>query len=121
MARILLVEDDDTSREMLSLRLQLKGHAVIEAVDGQEAIDTARQELPDLILMDMNLPTMDGWTVTRQLKAAEQTRTIPIIGVSAHAMAGDREKALSAGCDEYETKPVEWMELLPKIDRLLNL
>lgn len=120
MPRILLVEDDETSREMLSLRLNLKGFELLTARDGGQALDSARSENPDLILMDMNLPVMDGWTVTSTLKAEPATSSIPIIGVSAHAMAGDRHKALECGCDEYETKPVEWLKLLGKIEALLK-
>lgn len=119
MPRVLLVEDDETSRELLTLRLSLAGYEVLTAVDGGEAVAHARSRSPDVILMDMNLPVMDGWTITQTLKSDESTRHIPIIGVSAHAMAGDREKALAAGCDEYETKPVEWRSLLPKIETLL--
>lgn len=117
--RILLVEDDETSREMLQLRLELKGFEVMVAADGGQALAMARAEAPGLILMDMNIPVMDGWTVTRALKDDPATAAVPIIGVSAHAMAGDREKAAASGCDDYETKPVEWLSLLPKIRDLL--
>ncbi len=121
MARILLVEDDEISSEMLTLRLQLRGYEVLHSDDGQLAIRTATEELPDLILLDMNLPSLDGWTVARALKQpASTTAQIPIIGVSAHAMSGDRENALAAGCDDYETKPVDWVQLLPKIEALLQ-
>lgn len=121
MARILLVEDDEISSEMLTLRLQLRGYEVLHSDDGQLAITTATEELPDLILLDMNLPSIDGWTVARALKqSVSPTAHIPIIGVSAHAMSGDRENALAAGCDDYETKPVDWVQLLPKIEALLQ-
>lgn len=105
---------------MLSRRLGRKGYEVMIAVDGAEGLRMAQQEMPDLILMDMSLPVLDGWEASRQLKAAAPTRTIPIIALTAHAMAGDREKALEAGCDEYETKPVEFQRLLSKIETLLN-
>jgi CheY-like chemotaxis protein len=119
MARILVVEDNDMNRDMLSRRLSRKGFDVINAVDGQQGISLAIDEKPDLILMDMSLPVMDGWEATRLLKAKEQTRDIPIIGLSAHAMSGDREKALNAGCDDYETKPVDFEKLLEKINNYL--
>lgn len=125
MTRILLVEDDETSRDVLSLRLTLKGYEVVCACDGAEALrmargtDNAENARPELVLMDMNLPVMDGWTVTRRLREDPLTRGIPIIGVSAHAMTGDRERAIAAGCDDYETKPVEWLRLLLKIEALL--
>ena len=120
MAKILLVEDNEMNRDMLSRRLERRGYQVIIAVDGEEGSHLAHQEKPDLILMDMSLPVLDGWEVTRQLKAAPQTRSIPIIALTAHAMAGDREKALEAGCDDYDTKPVEMSRLLTKIQLLLN-
>src|SRR5262245_54671527 len=119
MAKILLVEDNEMNRDMLSRRLERRGYQVIIAVDGEEGSRLAHQEKPDLILMDMSLPVLDGWEVTRQLKAAPQTRSIPIIALTAHAMAGDREKALEAGCDDYDTKPVEMSRLLTKIQLLL--
>lgn len=119
MAKILLVEDNEMNRDMLSRRLERKGYQVITAVDGQQSLDMARAEIPDLILMDMSLPVMDGWTATRQLKAGESTRHIPIISLTAHAMSGDREKALEAGADDYDTKPVEMPRLLEKIETLL--
>jgi len=119
MTRILLVEDNELNRDMLSRRLQRKGFQVLLAVDGQEGLQRAREELPDLILMDMNLPIVDGWEATRQLKADELTGRIPVIGLTAHAMAGDREKCLAAGCDQYDSKPVELDRLLEKIRALL--
>ncbi|HEX20606.1 MAG TPA: response regulator [Acidiferrobacteraceae bacterium] len=119
MPRILVVEDNDMNRDMLSRRLSRKGFDVISAVDGQQGISLAVEESPDLILMDMSLPVMDGWEATRLLKAKEQTRDIPIIGLSAHAMSGDKEKALNAGCDDYETKPVDFDKLLIKISNCL--
>jgi two-component system, cell cycle response regulator DivK len=120
MAKILLVEDNEMNRDMLSRRLERRGYQVIIAVDGEEGSRLAHLEKPDLILMDMSLPVLDGWEVTRQLKAAPQTRSIPIIALTAHAMAGDREKALEAGCDDYDTKPVEMSRLLTKIQLLLS-
>ena len=120
MAKILLVEDNEMNRDMLSRRLERRGYQVIIAVDGEEGSRLAFLEKPDLILMDMSLPVLDGWEVTRQLKAAPQTRSIPIIALTAHAMAGDREKALEAGCDDYDTKPVEMSRLLTKIQLLLS-
>jgi CheY-like chemotaxis protein len=120
MVKILLIEDNETNRDMLSRRLSRKGYEVIIAVDGAEGLNMAQQETPDLILMDMSLPVLDGWEASRQLKAAASTRAIPIIALTAHAMAGDREKAIEAGCDEYETKPVEFQRLVNKIETLLN-
>ncbi len=120
MAKILLVEDNEMNRDMLSRRLARRGYEVIMAIDGEQGRSMAQSELPDLILMDMSLPIMDGWEVTRQLKAASETSNIPIIALTAHAMAGDREKALSAGCDDYDTKPVEFSRLLEKIKLQLN-
>jgi len=119
MARLLLVEDNEMNRDMLSRRLQRKGYEILIAVDGQEGVDKARQEKPDLILLDMSLPVMDGWEAARLLKGEDGTRTIPIIALTAHAMSGDREKAIEAGCDEYDTKPVELPRLLEKIQTLL--
>jgi two-component system, cell cycle response regulator DivK len=117
--KILLVEDNEMNRDMLSRRLARSGHAVIVAMDGAAAIETALSERPDLILMDMSLPVVDGWEATRRLKASAETRSIPVIALTAHAMAGDRERALDAGCDEYDTKPIELPRLLEKIERLL--
>ncbi len=120
MAKILLVEDNETNRDMLSRRLERRGYKVLIAVDGAQGVAMAQAELPQLILMDMSLPVLDGWEATRQLKAATQTHSIPVIALTAHAMAGDRERALQAGCDEYETKPVEFQRLLGKIETLLD-
>jgi CheY-like chemotaxis protein len=120
MAKVLLVEDNEESRDGLSRRLQRKGYETLLAVDGRQAVDVARAEVPDLILMDMSLPVLDGWEATRQLKAVPETRIIPVIALTAHAMAGDREKALEAGCEDYDTKPVEFARLLAKIQSLLD-
>jgi len=120
MSKILLVEDNEMNRDMLSRRLERKGYQVAIAVDGGEGLAKARTEKPDLILMDMSLPVLDGWEATRQLKAGEETKHIPIIGLTAHAMAGDREEALAAGCDDYDTKPVEFPRLLGKIEAMLD-
>ena len=120
MPRILLVEDNEMDRDMLSRRLQRKGYEVALAVDGVQGVEMARSQPPDLILMDMSLPVLDGWEATRQLKGAAETRAIPIIALTAHAMAGDREKALEAGCNDYDTKPIELPRLLGKIDGLLG-
>jgi len=119
MAKILLVEDNEMNRDMLSRRLLRKGFEVVMAVDGGQAVTMAESEHPDLILMDMSLPVIDGWEATRRVKAAEATAHIPVIALTAHAMSGDREKALSAGCDDYDTKPIEMPRLLEKIDALL--
>jgi len=120
MAKILLVEDNEANRDMLLRRLQRKGYEVVIAIDGEEAIAIARSEHPELILMDISLPVMDGWEATRQLKASSETQNIPIIALTAHAMPGDREKSLEAGCDDYDTKPIELSRLLEKIQRLLK-
>lgn len=119
MPKILLVEDNEMNRDMLSRRLAHKGYEVVIAVDGGQGVDMARSEKPDLILMDMSLPVKDGWTATRELKAADDTKQIPIIALTAHAMSGDREQALAAGCDDYDTKPIELPRLLGKIETLL--
>lgn len=119
MAKILLVEDNEMNRDMLSRRLERRGHEVICAVDGAEGVAAAQREAPALILMDMSLPVLDGWEATRQLKADPATNAIPIIALTAHAMSDDREHALSAGCDDYDTKPVEFPRLVAKIDALL--
>lgn len=121
MPTILLVEDNEMNRDMLLRRLQRRGFEVIVAVDGQQGCTLAQTALPDLILMDMSLPVMDGWAATRRLKADLTTGRIPIIALTAHAMAGDRQKALEAGCDDYETKPVELTRLLGKINTLLDV
>jgi two-component system, cell cycle response regulator DivK len=120
MAKILLVEDNEMNRDMLSRRLIRKGFDVILAVDGAEGVEMARTQAPDLILMDLNLPVLDGWEASRQLKAAPETRTIPIIALTAHALSGDSAKALEAGCDDYDIKPIELPRLLEKIDTLLK-
>jgi two-component system, cell cycle response regulator DivK len=120
MAKILLVEDNEMNRDMLSRRLERRGYQVLIAVDGQQGVDMALAEGPDLVLMDMSLPILDGWEATRRLKAEAKTRAIPIIALTAHAMAGDREKALEAGCDDYDTKPIELPRLLGKIEELLG-
>ena len=120
MSKILLVEDNEMNRDMLSRRLLRNGYEVVLAVDGGEGVAKARAESPDLILMDMSLPVLDGWEATRQLKAEAKTRGIPVIALTAHAMAGDRQKALSAGCDDFDTKPVELPRLLTKIEALLQ-
>jgi CheY-like chemotaxis protein len=119
MQRILLVEDNELSRDMLSRRLARTGFIVLVAMDGQQAVDTVRQEKPDLVLMDMSLPCLDGWAATRVLKADPLTCKIPVLALTAHAMIGDREKALDAGCDDFATKPVDLPALLKKIARLL--
>ena len=120
MTRILLVEDNEMNRDMLSRRLERKEFEVIIAVDGQAGINMAASEAPDLILMDLSLPVIDGWEATRQIKANASTQSIPVIALTAHAMAGDEEKALQAGCDDYDTKPVNFQRLLGKIETLLN-
>jgi len=120
MAKILLVEDNEMNRDMLSRRLKKRGHDVAVAVDGQEGVAMATSDGPDIILLDMSLPVMDGWEAARLLKADDATSGIPIIALTAHAMAGDREKCLEAGCEDYDTKPVEFKRLLGKIDALLG-
>jgi len=119
MVRILLVEDNELNRDMLGRRLTRKGYQVIEACDGMQGIETATEQLPDLILMDMSLPGLDGWETTRQIKQNPRTAAIPIIGLSAHAMSHDRLKGLEAGCNDYDTKPVDLKRLLRKITALL--
>ena len=116
MPKILVVEDNDMNRDMVSRRLARRGFDVVVAVEGRQGVDMARTETPDLILMDMSLPEIDGWEVTRLLKADEATHEIPIIALTAHAMAGDREKALEAGCDDYDTKPIQFAGLMAKIN-----
>jgi two-component system, cell cycle response regulator DivK len=120
MPKILLVEDNEMNRDMLSRRLQRKGYEIVIALDGQQAVAMAASESPALILMDMSLPIFDGWEATRRIKAADETRKIPVIALTAHAMAGDREKSLEAGCDDYDTKPIELPRLLEKMETLLN-
>jgi CheY-like chemotaxis protein len=119
MARILLVEDNPENMDMLSRRLQRKGHEVLKAVDGGQGVEMARTQSPEIILMDMSLPVMDGWEATRQIKADPATRGIPVISLTAHAMSGDEDKAKEAGCDDYDTKPVDLARLLGKIEALL--
>ena len=119
MAKLLLVEDNEMNRDMLSRRLIRKGYEIVMAVDGQQGVDMAKSESPALILLDMSLPVMDGWEAARAIKGDDATKAIPIIALTAHAMSGDREKALEAGCDEYDTKPVELKRLLGKIEALL--
>jgi two-component system, cell cycle response regulator DivK len=120
MARILLVEDNEMNRDMLSRRLQRRGYEVIIAIDGAEGVAKAQADAPDLILMDMSLPVLDGWEATRRLKAAPETRAIPVIALTAHAMAGDREKVMEAGADDYDSKPIEFDRLLGKIQSSLR-
>ena len=121
MPKILLVEDNEMNRDMLSRRLERKGFEVIVAVDGQSGVEMAQTEAPDLVLMDMSLPVLDGWEATRRLKASPSTQHLPVIALTAHAMSSDRDKALEAGCDEYDTKPIELTRLLGKIEALLSV
>ncbi len=121
MPKILLVEDNEMNRDMLSRRLERRGYSVLTAIDGQQGVDRAAADAPDLILMDMSLPIIDGWAATRRIKSVDATRGIPVIALTAHAMAGDREKAMEAGCDDYDTKPVELERLLRKVEALLAL
>jgi CheY-like chemotaxis protein len=120
MAKILLVEDNELNRDMLSRRLERKGFDLVMAKDGSEGIEVSNSEKPDLILMDMSLPVLDGWEATKQIKAKEETAHIPIIALTAHAMSGDRERALEAGCDDYDTKPIDLPRLLEKITALIQ-
>jgi two-component system cell cycle response regulator DivK len=120
MKKILLVEDNEMNRDMLSRRLGRNGFEVLLAVDGEQAVSVATADIPDLILMDMSLPVIDGWEATRRIKATATTAHIPIIALTAHAMAGDREKAIAAGCDDYDTKPIELARLIGKIEALLG-
>ena len=120
MAKVLLVEDNEMNRDMLSRRLIKKGYDVVMAVDGQQGVDVATSETPDIILLDMSLPVMDGWTAARHLKADSAVASIPIIALTAHALVGDREKALEAGCDDYDTKPIDLKRLLGKMTELLD-
>ena len=119
MTKILLVEDNEMNRDMLSRRLERKGYQVVLAVDGQGGVEAAGAQAPDLVLMDMSLPVLDGWEATRRLKGAPGTRHIPVIALTAHAMSSDRDKALEAGCDDYDTKPIDLPRLLGKIEALL--
>ena len=120
MEKILLVEDNEMNWDMLSRRLIRKGYEVLVATDGQRGVEMARAEAPDLILMDMSLPVLDGWEATQQIKKSPETQAIPVIALTSHAMKGDREKALSAGCDDYDVKPIDFARLLEKIQVLLN-
>jgi CheY-like chemotaxis protein len=120
MPRILLVEDNEMNRDMLMRRLQRRGYDVGTALDGEEAVSMALSERPDVILMDLSLPLIDGWEATRRIKGKPETAGIPVIAITAHAMTGDREKALEAGCDDYDTKPIEFQRLLEKIQALIT-
>ena len=120
MAKILLVEDNEMNRDMLSRRLERRGYEVIVALDGQSGVEMATATMPDLILMDMSLPVLDGWEATRRLKSDPATRHIPVIALTAHAMSSDRDKALDAGCDDYDTQPIELTRLLGKVEALLS-
>ena len=120
MSKLLLVEDNEMNRDMLSRRLMRRGYQVIIAVDGEEGVKMAQGEAPDLILMDMSLPLLDGWEATRLIKASPETRAIPVLALTAHAISGDRQRAMEAGCDDYDTKPVEFVRLLGKIEGLLE-
>jgi two-component system cell cycle response regulator DivK len=119
MPKVLVVEDNEMNRDMLTRRLARHGFTVAVAADGQAGVDTTRREMPDIILMDMSLPVLDGWGATRLLKDDAAMRSIPVIALTAHAMAGDRDKALACGCDDYDTKPIEMPRLLEKMERLL--
>ncbi|PKB70915.1 MAG: two-component system response regulator [SAR202 cluster bacterium Io17-Chloro-G6] len=120
MPKVLVVEDNEMNRDMLSRRLQRRGYEVVISVDGEDGVNKARSDSPDIILMDMDLPVLDGWAATRQLKSSPETQSIPVIALTAHAMAGDREKALEAGRDDYDTKPVEFSRLVTKMEILLG-
>jgi len=120
MAKILIVEDNDMNLDMLSRRLARRGYDLVTAVDGEQAVALAQSEIPNLILMDLSLPVLDGWEATRRIKAMPNTRSIPIIALTAHAMAGDQEKAIRAGADDYDTKPIDLKRLIAKIEALLN-
>ena len=119
--KILLIEDNELNKDMLTRRLEKKGHNVVSAGDGLSGIEVAQAEQPEVILLDMSLPIQNGWTTAKKLKADEGTNSIPIIALTAHAMEGDREKALESGCDEYDTKPIDFQGLLSKIDKLTTL
>lgn len=120
MPKILLVEDNEMNRDMLSRRLQRRGYEIVMALDGAQGVEMAQTSSPDLILMDMSLPVIDGWEATRRIKADPATQAIPVIALTAHAMSDDRDKALSVGCDEYDTKPIDLDRLMPKIESLLK-
>jgi CheY-like chemotaxis protein len=121
MAKILVVEDNEMNLDMLSRRLERRGHEIVIATDGAQGVALAQREKPALILMDMSLPVMDGWQATRQIKGDPEIKHIPIIALTAHAIAGDREKCLAAGCDEYESKPIKFPQLIAKIDQFLGI
>lgn len=120
MSKVLLVEDNEMNRDMLTRRLERKGYEVVIAVDGQAGIDMASSATPDIILMDLSLPVIDGWKATRKIKADPATQSIPVIALTAHAMAGDEQKALEAGCNDYDTKPIDLKRLLDKVENLLE-
>ena len=120
MPKLLIIEDNEENRDALSRRLQRRGFEVVIAVDGKAGVEMAKAEKPDLILMDMNMPELDGWEATRQIKAEDSTRHLPVIGLTAHAMPGDRERALEAGCSDYHTKPVDFPKLLTQIETMLR-
>ena len=120
MAKILLVEDNDMNRDMLSRRLERRGYQVVVALDGEQGVSMAQAESPDLILMDMSLPVLNGWEATQRIKSAPATQNIPVIALTAHAMAGDQEKAMAAGCDDYDSKPIDMPRLLEKIEKFLR-
>jgi CheY-like chemotaxis protein len=120
MKKLLLVEDNELNRDMLSRRLARRGYEIVQAVDGQAGIDEAARHLPDLIIMDMSLPVLDGWESTRRIKQQPETQRIPVLALTAHAMAGERERALAAGCEDYDTKPVDFARLIGKIENLLG-
>ena len=121
MAMILIVEDNEMNLDMLSRRLEKRGHQILVATDGATGVEQAQGSLPNIILMDMSIPVMDGWEATRRLKSSPVTRHIPIIALTAHAVAGDREKCIAAGCDEYESKPIKFPELMAKINKILGI
>src|SRR5271169_4898590 len=112
MAKILVVEDNEINRDMMVRRLQRRGYTIVTAVDGQQGVDMTRSEKPDIVLMDMSLPVLDGWAATRQIKSDPDVKHIPVVGLTAHAMVGDKEQALAAGCNDYATKPVEFEKLI---------
>ena len=120
MVKVLLVEDNEMNRDMLSRRLAKRGYEVVMAIDGQQGVDMAVSEKPDIILLDMSLPVVDGWEAAQQIKANEVSKGVPLVALTAHAMASDRERAMSAGCDDFDTKPVELPRLLGKMEALLT-
>ena len=121
MAKILLVEDNEINRDMMVRRLQRRGYTIVTAVDGQQGVDMTHSEKPDLVLMDMSLPVLNGWDATRQIKGDPDVKNVPVVGLTAHAMVGDRDQALQAGCDDYATKPVEFEKLIELINRLIKV